>query len=103
MSEKKWELFIVLENGKPAVLKNSKVWNCCVFHTIDEAVKYATYWCGKQLGDREIEQKEWFAGVDVSWTEFPTVVSIDTILIPESKGIGLHYPPGVRGSGRPDE
>ena len=98
MSEKQLQnMFIVLENGKPAVLKNSKVWNCCVFRSADGAAEYAEYWCGRILEGRDITVNDWFKGIDISQTEDKCIISIDGILIPELNTGGIHYPPGVRG------
>lgn len=87
MSNKPWEMFIVLENGKPAVLKNSKVWNRCIFKSIDGAANYAEYWCGRVLEGRDITNHDWVKGVDISQTETPCIVSIDTILVDVPSGI----------------
>ena len=82
MSNKMWELYIVLENGKPAVLKNSKVWNCCVFHAQEDAINYATYWCGRGI-NREYTLVEWSKGIDVGQSD-KCIISIDTIIVPSS-------------------
>ena len=97
MSEKPrlHSMFIVLENGKPAVIKNNKVWDCCVFRDAEDAVKYATYWCGRILAGRDIQPNDWLKGVDISQTEDKCIISVDGILIPNEPA-GLHYPPGAR-------
>jgi hypothetical protein len=99
MSEKPWEMFIVLEEGRPAVLKGSKVWNRCIFRSVEDAVQYAEYWGGKALAGRTITNKEWFEGVNVSIYDTPCIVKVDTILVDVPAGISSlpAYPPGVRG------
>lgn len=77
--------FIVLENGRPAIIPDSKyeVWKRCIFTTDKEAMNYAIIWCGRILEDHnKITMKDWFEGIDVSQTEDKIIVSISTIQVP---------------------
>jgi len=76
--------FIVLENGKPAILPDSAydIWKRCIFRTDEEAVNYAVIWCGRIIEGRKIETRDWFQGVDVSQTEDKVVISISVIQVP---------------------
>jgi hypothetical protein len=87
MREKLWEMFIVLEEGRPAVIKGSSVWNRCIFRSVEDAIQYAEYWGGKFIAGRTLTRDDWFKGVDVSPSADHCIVRIDTILVDVPAGI----------------
>jgi hypothetical protein len=83
MAAKLQQKCVVTENGKLAVIKDSEVWGCCVFNTIDEAVHYAQIWCGRMIEGRPAYiLKDWIEGINISQTKDECIVTISNILVP---------------------
>jgi hypothetical protein len=77
--------FIVLENGQPAIIPNSKyeIWKRCIFTTDEEAINYAIIWCGRMIEGRPAYTlKDWIEGINISQTEDECIVTISNILVP---------------------
>ena len=83
MAGKLQQKWVVTENRALAVIKDSEVWGCCVFNTIDEAVHYAQIWCGRMIANRPpYTPKEWIEGINISQTKDECIVAISNILVP---------------------
>lgn len=78
------EMYIVLENDKPACIRNAKhdIWRCCIFNFIEEARNYAAVWCGRNIEGMDIDPSDWSNGVDISIMSTPCIIRITTILVP---------------------
>lgn len=83
MAGKLQQMWVVTENGRLAVIKDSEVWGCCVFKTIDEAIYYAKIWCGRAIEGRpQYVPKEWIEGINIAQTSEECIIAVGSILIP---------------------